>query len=305
MNKENHLVVPNPNPTGYSFNTDNSNQPIPVKIPVNPVVATFADTIAAIKSDIIILNKRKSTGAVDIISNVLSIITETEANTVPILTTVFTEKHIPMQREEDEDCIAKIGLLGVVSSIQELLITVNEIKANWDTVRFIANLSSMLSDTIIKALKYRYEYVGYDYIPYLTSHDKCTALLEKLGVRVDIEAIILYTVNTLFGNCNTMDNLYPEEKLVETNPGILAMIIKKDIIVLPGIYSYLATKKQLYSADETMRNALQDVYQQAFNSLDESLLSIDVYDAALNHYIVWRLGRKTLSPNRFEIEQIS
>ena len=84
--------------------------------------------------------------------------------------------------------------------------------------------------------------------------------------------------------------------------GMIITTVETEVLLVPNhVLGYETVNKKLFIQYDKTKD-LNPIFQQVFNLLDDFSLNFDIYDRALNHYRVWRLGRDMTAPVKVEVE---
>ena len=160
-----------------------------------------------------------------------------------------------------------------------------------------------ISVIITKALKYRYgiNYNINDFYLYQASYDKCLQYLKDQGVKEDIDKLLLYKMRKLFSKPD-LECLKIKKVNNISRAGMIITTVETEVLLVPNhVLGYETVNKKLFIQYDKTKD-LNPIFQQVFNLLDDFSLYFDIYDRALNHYRVWRLGRDMTAPVKVEVE---
>jgi predicted DNA-binding protein len=278
-----------------------ADQNMPVKVnDLNTLYPPAVEIPATTNIDVIDLGKDPYAEVDSVYVQLSDIFNSLEYSETPEVHTLFIKNMIPIYNDITDDCISKIKLFATVTEIDEFYDMLNFIYDE-QTKIFVRYMLNLISTTIIMALKYRYAIVKYGYFQYVTQYNEFSKILkDNNNIKEDIDNIVLAKIRKLFCKpsvkCLKIKN--------DSKIGIITTTVETGILVLPHVYGYEHNSKIIFQLGNDEKINLNIVYQQAFKLFDEYTLYIDVYDRALNHYRVWRLGRDILSSTKFEVENI-
>jgi len=319
VNKANHLF---PNAEAHDFRagqartTPSVTQPPIVNPPEKPKQSALNITVYDIRDRNAIDNldnASKSDNLEHIILADIAIRANDSMN--PFLLNVVKEKIFPVPLKLSEDFINAIDRIEEAETIFDIISILNDLEENYDLVKFRANLSALITNTALTALKYRYDINNMNGFPFLSNPDLCIKFLREKGILEEIETLVVNKVRHIFTMYSFITSSIPESddkkniKLLNTFKALsevklIGCLYEIPVVILPWLTVYQFAKKQLAIHNLQDDCALDVAYNQTFKLLDEDDLYFDLYDNALNHYRVYRIGKNTLSPSTFTVEYI-
>lgn len=211
----------------------------------------------------------------------------------PVLAITYDDNFLPIPANSNVNEF-KVDFTNIESAdtIEDALERLNAFKLKHGAVSTVSKISSILTKTILTALKYRYGITGLNGFPYITQHEKCRKYLSERGIDKDINLIALAKLKEIFGDVDTNgfgDNL------------VLEFITKTETIVLPFIGVYQHEDKKLLAYGSTDGNVLDDLYEQAFSLVSATTTHLLVYDASLTKYHVYKNGSNINTPSNYTV----
>lgn len=308
MNKNQHI----PDTNTFDFNNINKQQPDGVQIttvtnkPTRPVVIEAEAITDFIKLKL--ADKRKKLA--DLVTDNITPGSEvyqlsTIAYELSIIKDItlynkYTEKYIAMIDKDDGTILKTLKGLVKLDSVTDIIEQINTIKDD----NVISWLSNRISNHALIALKYRYDINVIDGFPILQQYHICKSFLEDRGIRGDMEKVIVNFVNNL---CTDIMTIVTPVVTVTPNIDkvIIEVVIKEPILIIPHLCTcgFIKNNLRCILPDGIGDNSLtiNHIFQQAFEKLDSTTIYIDVYDAALSVFRVYRLGRNSSVPNNYTV----
>ena len=245
-------------------------------------------------------------------AQILDILNHYEKSETPVLCTVLIKKMITMSNyiSDDcinnyisDDCINKLSRLASITEIEDLIGVLGSIGNEPSNFIFRYYIMNEISVIITKALKYRYgiNYNINDFYPYQASYDECLQYLKDQGVKEDIDKLLIYKMRKLFSKPD-LECLKTKKVNNISRAGMIITAVETEVLLIPFyVFGYDTFNKKLFIPHHRTID-LNPFFQQVFNLLDDFSLYFDIYDRALNHYRVWRLGRDMTAPVKVEVE---
>lgn len=308
MNRESH--VPRPVPGAVQFKDTVVQERVKDDIPLYRQPVKEVINISDMREILIDMNDEQLEELIKIneLENVqiAEIAASTENDSTPVLLSKTVSKHIPIPYTNDEKFITNLKLLAAVESVEEIINIFESLKNDYDIRKIFSWISVMVSQTVLAALYNRYNISNQIGFPYLSQYNLCNKWLIDTGVKTDIENIVVTKVKDLFRNISIVDMVLGDKDNKKNNKiTYLIAVTNVPVLALPWICKFAYTTKELKVHDHETADKMNAVFQSAFAILDDTILCIEIYDAALNHYTVWRRGIKgATQSNVFIVEPI-
>ena len=235
----------------------------------------------------------------------------------------YIEKSIILPKgisDEDLDIvIIRLEEIESTESLDDILSSIQFLYDTYNITSLYSYIASLLANIGLISLEHRFKISDLpNTFPYLTSRNVLNEYLMELGIMEEMEKILFYNLKHKFSNISVLNiqlsksdvktgiseavellanaNIAGKESLInkiqEAELGsvqILSIISKVPVLLLPWYFTY-NFEEHLLEHKSMDALAMNDVYQQAFNELDDSTLYLDILDAGLNKYRVYKNG---------------
>ena len=235
----------------------------------------------------------------------------------------YIEKPIILPKgisDEDLDIVI-IRLEEIESSenLDDILLSIQFLYEAYNITSLYSYIASLLANVGLIALEHRFKVANLpNTFPYLTSRNTLNEYLMEHGILEEMEEILFYNLKHIFNNVNVLviqlsksevktgiseavellanADIAGKESLITKlqeaelgNVQILSIVSKVPVLLLPWYFTY-NFEEHLLEHKSMDAFAINDIYQQAFNELDNSTLYLDILDAGLNKYRVYKNG---------------
>ena len=254
---------------------------------------------------IIILDRRADTPNARYINQLGTILELTETITQPTLITFYKEIVLPVANEYNSDIIHDMDLFTATDTMLELRDVLTSVSEKDGLGRFTTLITSMIEAAVVEALIHRYNVPAMIRFPYLTHPKKCNELLFQYGIKNEIEAIALDVIRPMSPSCvytsigllddvltthNDIIEIDEAADMLQSNRVVLTASMPSPVLVLPDDYTYDYLNEELLSKNEKANNEISALFQVAFQMVDPTVVSIEIYDASLRKFKVTQLG---------------
>ena len=202
------------------------------------------------------------------------------------------------------ELVDRLVALSTVEEGEDIGNILREINDDHDVSGIMITVATIINQLVDKVLEYRYAIELTEDFNYLNDYTACVQFLDDNDIRFDVESLILEKIHGLFKNLSvsTVEAYVGESDGEVIRSQVLVSHELVPMLAFPMKTQYRKATKNLITENDLTVEALNSLYQLAFNQFKENIVYLDIHDRTSVIYRVYRHGNRTASsPSNYSV----